>query len=104
MKYAIFEKGGKQYKAVAGETVEVDLMPVEVGTAVDLDQVLLISDDGKVSVGAPTVSGALVKATVHSHIKGPKNIIFKYRSKKHYSRKTGHRQKFTILKISEVIG
>ena len=102
MKYAIVESGGKQYKAVEGATIEVDLLDVEVGTAVDLDKVLLLVEDEKVSVGSPVVKGAVVKATVADHVKGPKVYTFKYSPKKRIRTKTGHRQQYTQLKIESI--
>jgi len=102
-KYAIVESGGKQYKAVEGETIEVDLLPLEAGNLVELGQVLLVASDGNVSVGTPTVSGATVKATVVDHIKGRKVLVFKYKSRVRYRRKKGHRQHYTRLKINEIV-
>ncbi len=103
MKYAIVESGGKQYKAVEGETIEVDLLPLEVGNAVELSQVLLVANDGHVSVGKPTVGGATVKATVVDHIKGRKVLVFKYKTRVRYRRKKGHRQHYTRLQINEIV-
>jgi len=102
MKYAIVESGGKQYKAVEGATIEVDLLPLETGQPAALNAVLLLVDDGKVSVGTPSVEGARVNATVVDHVKGPKVIIFKYRPKKRIRVKTGHRQQYTRLKIESI--
>ncbi len=102
MKYAIVEDGGKQYKAVEGGTIEVDLFPAEVGEKLDLERVLLIRDGDKVSIGAPLVEGARVQATVVGHVKGPKVIVFKYKPKKRYRVKTGHRQKYTRLQINSI--
>ena len=102
MKYAIIESGGKQYKAVEGATVEVDRLPVEVGQTTDISSVLLLVDDGNVTVGNPTVSGASVNATVVDHVKGPKVVIFKYRPKKRIRVKTGHRQQYTRLLIDSI--
>jgi large subunit ribosomal protein L21 len=102
MKYAIFENGGKQYKAVEGTTVQVDLLTANVGDKLSLDSVLLLVDGDKIEVGTPTVSKALVKATVVDHEKGPKVIVFKYRPKKRYRVKTGHRQKYTRLVIDSI--
>jgi large subunit ribosomal protein L21 len=99
MKYAIVEDGGKQYKAVEGSTIEVDNFPIEVGETVDLERVLLVKDGDTVSIGTPLVPGAKVQATVVSHVKGPKVIVFKYKPKKRYRVKTGHRQKYTRLQI-----
>jgi large subunit ribosomal protein L21 len=102
MKYAIVEDGGKQYKAVEGGTIEVDRFPAEVGDTLDLERVLLVHDGEKVSVGTPLVEGAKVQATVVGQVKGPKVIVFKYKPKKRYRVKTGHRQKYTRLQIDAI--
>ncbi|NMC83660.1 MAG: 50S ribosomal protein L21 [Anaerolineaceae bacterium] len=102
MKYAIVESGGKQYKAVEGSTIEVDLLDVEAGASVELDQVLLLVEDEKVSVGTPVVKGTKVTTTVVDHVKGPKVTIFKYSPKKRIRVKTGHRQQYTQLKIESI--
>jgi large subunit ribosomal protein L21 len=102
MKYAIVEDGGKQYKAVEGRTIEVDYFASEPGEQVDLERVLLVSDGENVTVGVPLVQGAMVKATVLSQVKGPKIIVFKYKPKKRYRVKTGHRQKYTRLQIDSI--
>lgn len=77
MKYAIVESGGKQFKAVEGETIEIDRLLVDVDKSVDLEQVLLLVDDDKVTIGTPTIKGVKVTAKVISHDKGPKVVIFK---------------------------
>jgi len=102
MKYAIVECGGKQYRAVEGDTIEVDLLQTDPGQPVKLDSVLLLVDGEQVSVGAPTVAGARIDATVVSHIKGPKLINFKYRPKKRIRTKTGHRQQYTQLRVNAI--
>lgn len=102
MKYAIVESGGKQYKAVEGTTIEVDLLDAEVDTSIDLDKVLLLVEDEKISVGTPSIKGAVVSATVVEHILGPKLTIFKYSPKKRIRTKTGHRQQYTQLKIESI--
>ncbi len=102
MKYAIVEDGGKQYRAVEGGIIEVDYFPSEAGEAVDLDRVLLVADGDNVSVGTPFVAGAKVQATVVKQIKGPKIIVFKYKPKKRYRVKSGHRQKYTQLRIESI--
>ena len=102
MKYAIVEDGGKQYKAVEGGTIEVDYFPAEAGEQVDLENVLLIVDDDNVSVGTPSVAGAKVQAVVQDQVKGPKVVVFRYRPKKRYRVKTGHRQKYTRLQIETI--
>ena len=104
MKYAIIESGGKQYKAVEGSSIVVDRLEAEAGQEISLDQVLLLVNDNAVSVGTPVVAGAKVKATVVGEEKGPKLIIFKYRQKKHYRVKTGHRQLYTRVKIEAIEG
>jgi len=102
MKYAIVESGGKQYKAVEGTALEVDLLPVVLGEQVDLNQVLLFVDGDEVKVGAPELIGAKVKTTVVSHVKGPKIVVFKYRPKKRIRVKTGHRQQYTRLMVNSI--
>ena len=102
MKYAIIESGGKQFKAIEGAAMDVDLLLVEDGAKIELDQVLLVVNDDAVSVGAPFVSGARVSATVQGMVKGPKVVIFKYKPKKRYRVKTGHRQKYTRLIINTI--
>ena len=82
MKYAIVEDGGKQYKAVEGNTIEVDRFDAEVGEQVDLERVLLVVDGEQVSVGKPVVEGVKVQATVVAQVKGPKLIVFRYKPKK----------------------
>lgn len=102
MKYAIIESGGKQYKVTEGGKLDVDLLTVEDGQKLELDQVLLYVDDDKVTVGAPVVSGVRVSATVEGMIKGPKIVVFKYRPKKRYRVKTGHRERYTRLLINSI--
>jgi large subunit ribosomal protein L21 len=103
MKYAIVESGGKQFKAVEGGAIEVDLLPVQPGEKVVLDTVLLLVEDEKISVGTPKVKGMKVTTTVEKHIKGEKIDVFKYTPKKRIRVKTGHRQQYTRLKV-ETIG
>jgi large subunit ribosomal protein L21 len=102
MKYAIVESGGKQYRATEGVTIEVDRLELEVGQPVNLDSVLLVVDGDNVSVGAPLVVGARVTTTVAEHVKGPKIVVFRYRPKKRYRVKTGHRQKYTRLLVTSI--
>ncbi len=102
MKYAIVESGGKQYRAVEGATIEVDRLDIEVGQQVSLGSVLLLVDGEKISVGAPLVGGAKVSATVVDHVKGPKIVVFRYRPKKRYRVKTGHRQQYTRLQVNSI--
>ncbi len=102
MKYAIVESGGKQYTAIEGETIEVDRLAVETGKKVSLESVLMVVDDDKVTVGTPLVEGARVNTTVVAHEKGDKIVVFKYRPKKRYRVKSGHRQHYTRLKVDSI--
>jgi len=102
MKFAIIESGGKQYRAVEGGLIDVDRLSVEPGQTLTLDSVLLLADGDSIQVGTPTVKGAKVQATVIGEEKGPKLIVFKYRPKKHYRVKTGHRQLYTRLKVEKI--
>lgn len=102
MKYVIVEDGGKQYKAVEGGTIEVDHFQSEVGQQVDLERILLFADGDTVKVGMPLLAGAKVQATVVGQVKGPKVVVFKYKPKKRYRVKTGHRQKYTRLQINSI--
>lgn len=103
MKFAIVESGGKQYRAVEGVTVDVDRLAHEVGKSFDFERVLLMADGDAVMVGAPTVGGIVVSATVVEHIKGPKVISFKYRPKKRIRVRGGNRAHYTRLMV-EFIG
>ena len=103
MKYAILEDGGKQYKVVEGGTIEVDLFDAAPGEQLDLDRVLLISDDESITIGTPFVEGAKVEATVVTHFKSPKVIVFKYKAKERYRVKRGHRQQYTRLRIDAIM-
>jgi len=99
--YALVEFKGKQYKAEKGALLKVDRIDAEPGTAVNIDKVLLISGDA-VKVGSPYVEGAKVSATLESHEKDDKIIVFKYKPKKDYRRKQGHRQQYSVIKIGEI--
>jgi len=101
--YAIVETGGKQYRVSRGDVIEVERLPVEEGSTVELDKVLLVADGDKLTVGRPTVEGAKVVAQVLGENKGKKVIVFKYKRKVRYTRKTGHRQIHTKLDIKEII-
>ena len=101
--YALMEFMGKQYKAEKGALLQVDKMDVEPGETVDINSVLLVSGD-KITVGAPYVQGAKVCAVVEGHKKAKKIIVFKYKSKKDYRRKQGHRQQYSLIKIEDIVG
>jgi len=101
--YALMEFKGKQYKAEKGAVLQVDKIDAEPGQALDIDSVLLVSGD-KVTVGAPYVQGAKVCAVVEGHKKAKKIIVFKYKPKKDYRRKQGHRQQYSVIKIQDIVG
>lgn len=100
--YAIVQTGGKQYKVSEGETLFIEKLEAEAGAEVTFDQVLLVSKDGNVVVGSPVVAGASVTATVVKNGKAKKIIVFKYKSKKNYRRKQGHRQPYTQVQIAKI--
>jgi large subunit ribosomal protein L21 len=104
MKYAIVESGGKQYKAVEGSTIDVDLLHVEPGSDVTLEHVLLLANGDQYTVGKPEVKGASISAKVVLHFKGEKTVNFNYRPKKRIRQKTGHRQQYTRLAIEKIQG
>jgi large subunit ribosomal protein L21 len=99
--YAIVETGGKQHKVSAGQTLDVELLPQQVGEQVKLDQVFMIVDGGDIRVGSPVIEGASVVATVTDQVKGKKIRIFKYTGKR-YRRRKGHRQQYTRLHVDEI--
>jgi large subunit ribosomal protein L21 len=101
--YAIIRDRGMQYRVEKGQVVNIDLLDVEPGSEIELSEVLLIGDGDAVQVGAPLVSGAVVKAEVIGVKKGEKIIVFRYRNKKRYRRRTGHRQRYTEIKISDIV-
>lgn len=100
--YCILETGSKQYRVSAGELLQVERLAVEAGQPVTFDRVLLVSNDGNVSVGAPTVANATVVADVVEHIRGDKTIAFKMKRRKGYHKTIGHRQELTVVKIKEI--
>lgn len=101
--FAIIETGGKQYKVKPGDVIEVELLPVADGDAIEMERVLLVADGDEVKVGTPVVEGARVKATAIKEVKGRKEIIFMSRPKKRLRQKTGHRQKYTQLGVDAII-
>ena len=99
MRFAIIESGGKQYRAVEGQAIEVDRLPLEAGKKFNLERVLLMADGDDVLVGTPLLDGIEVKVTVADHIRGPKIDRFKYRPKKRIRVRGGHRQQYTLLMV-----
>lgn len=100
--YAIIESCGKQYKVAEGDVVFFEKLDVEEGKKVTFDQVVLVSDDGKIEVGAPYVKGVKVEGKVVAHGKGKKILVYKYKAKKNYRRTQGHRQPYTKVEISKI--
>ena len=104
--YAVIQTGGKQYRAEPGQTLWVEKLPGNEGDAITFDQVLLVSgDEGKgVSVGKPTVAGAKVTGQIVEQGLGEKLVVFKFRRRKNYVRRNGHRQDLTAVKIESIVG
>ena len=102
--YAIIKTGGKQNKVQEGDVVRVEKLDVEEGSVVQFNDVLAISNDDGLKVGSPVVDGAVVEANVVSQGKAKKIIVFKYKAKKNYRKKQGHRQPFTQVQITKING
>ncbi len=100
--YAVITSGGRQYRIEPGATLSVELLPGEAGGSVTFDRVLLIGDGDEVTVGTPTVPGASVSATVLGEELGPKLVIYKFKQKVTYRRRTGHRQHLTSVRIDAI--
>ena len=101
--YAVIKSGGKQYRVESGAKLRVEALIAEVGANVSFEEVLLVGTGDGVKVGAPLVSGALVKATVVGHGRDDKVRIFKLRRRKHYQKSQGHRQSYTEVRIDDII-
>jgi large subunit ribosomal protein L21 len=101
--FAIIRTGGKQHRVQPGQMIEVEKLPVEAGQKVELTEVLLISNDDGLQHGTPLVDGAKVVARVVRQGRGPKIIVFKYKPKTRYRKKTGHRQSITCLAIEQIV-
>ena len=102
MSYAIIRTGGLQFRAEPGKTIRIPSLEADVGSTVTFDEVLLGSDGNAVHAGTPLVSGAKVTAEVVRHGRGDKIIVFKFKRRKNYARKQGHRQGFTEVKINDI--
>ncbi len=100
--YAVIKMGGKQYKVSEGETVRVERLEGEAGTAVAIKEVLMVVDGDSIATGTPFVEGATVEATVTAQGRGPKITIVKFKRRKHYRKQMGHRQAYTELKITGI--
>ena len=100
--YAIIETGGKQYRVVVGDRLSIEKLPSDAGAEFTFDRVLMIGGDGAPKVGTPLLSGAFVSATIEEQYRGPKIVVFKYKPKKRYRRRTGHRQALTRVAITAI--
>jgi len=100
--YAIVESGGKQYNVEAGDTIRVEYIERDSGDKVEIKDVLMLSEDGKLQIGSPVVAGAKVTAEVVGQGKAKKVTVFKYKAKTRYTRKNGHRQFYTDLLITDI--
>lgn len=102
--YAIIEAGGKQYRVQEGDVLLLEKMNVNPGETVEIDRVLAVKNGDTLKVGQPLVEGAKVVLKVLEQVKGPKIIVFKYKPKKNYRRKKGHRQPYTKVQVEKIIG
>lgn len=102
--YAIIETGGKQYRVKVGDRISVERLAAEAGGDISIDRVLLLGGDGSTRIGTPVVEGASVTARVDDHFRGEKIVVFKYKPKKRYRRRIGHRQELTHLTITGIAG
>jgi large subunit ribosomal protein L21 len=100
--YAVLETGSKQYRVTAGDTLEIERLTTEAGQSVTFDRVLMVNNDGKVSVGSPTVTGATIVADVVEHKRGVKVTTFKMKRRKGYHKTIGHRQELTVVTVKEI--
>jgi large subunit ribosomal protein L21 len=100
--YAVVETGSKQYRVSAGDRLEIERLEIEAGKPVTFERVLLVNNDGKLSVGSPTVANATVVGDVVEHIRGEKKIAFKMKRRKGYHKTIGHRQELTVVQIKEI--
>jgi large subunit ribosomal protein L21 len=102
--YAVIATGGKQYRVEKDGVLRIEKLEAEVGATVDFDQVLMVADGDKITLGKPLVAGAKVSATVEKHGQGDKVVIVKFRRRKHYKRGGTHRQKYTQVRITAIAG
>lgn len=100
--YAIIETGGKQFKVAEGDVLKVELLHAEAGETVEINKVLMVNKDGQLTVGAPYVEGAKVTLKVEENGKGKKIVVFKYKAKKNYRKKKGHRQPYTKVTVEKI--
>jgi large subunit ribosomal protein L21 len=101
--YAVIRSGGKQYRVAPGQTIRLETVAGEVGAKVELEDVLLVENEGNVQVGSPLIANAKVQATVLEHDRAKKILVFKKKRKKQYRRTQGHRQDYTAIRIDNII-
>jgi len=102
--YAVIKTGGKQYRVAKGDKLKVEKLPVEAGGSVDISDVLMVADNDKVTIGTPLVDGGKVMAKVVAHGRHKKVEIVKFRRRKHHQKRTGHRQDYTEIEITDIKG
>lgn len=100
--YAVVETGGKQYRVKENDTLRVERIDAKIDAKLEIEPVLAVSDGKHLTVGTPRISDAKVTSTVVDHVRGPKIVSFKKKRRKGYSRKVGHRQELTVLKIGKI--
>ncbi|MBU4610689.1 50S ribosomal protein L21 [Achromobacter sp. GG226] len=100
--YAVIKTGGKQYRVAAGEKLKIEQIPADIGQEIEIDQVLAVGEGDQLKLGAPLVTGAVVKATILSQGRHDKVRIFKMRRRKHYQKRQGHRQNYTEIRIDAI--
>jgi large subunit ribosomal protein L21 len=102
--YAVIKTGGKQYRVKEGETLKIESLSAEIGQTIEFDQVLLIQSDKGIQIGKPLVEGGKVAATMKTHGRHDKVHIIKFRRRKHYMKRQGHRQNYTEILITAISG
>lgn len=100
--YAVIRTGGKQYRVAEGQVLFIEKIDAEPGSTIEFDDVLMIGG-GETRIGRPRVEGARVRATVLDQIRGPKIVVFKFKRRKNYKRKKGHRQRQTVVRIQDIV-
>ena len=100
--YAVIQTGGKQYRVKQGDVLKIETLPVEAGQEIEFDKVLMVQGDDGIKVGKPYVEGGKVTATVRAHGRHPKIRIIKFRRRKHYMRRAGHRQNYIEVQITGI--
>ena len=100
--FAVIKTGGKQYKVAAQDVITIEKLPVEAGSAVAFDEVLMVGEEGAMKIGSPVVVGAKVEGEIVEQTRGPKTISFHKRRRKNSKRKRGHRQELTVVRITGI--